>query len=61
MTHPIFVGAFILAALLFIGMSGILWYHWKRFAMNDPFVPFMQILYFLGSAILFFISLSIIL
>lgn len=59
--HPLFLITLAFAAILFFGISAILWYHWKRYSMNDPFVPFMQILYFLGAAILFFFSLSAIL
>ena len=39
-------------ALGVIAMTAVLMYHWARYAMKDPVVPFMQLIYFLGLCIL---------
>ena len=52
---------FALAFVAFLFVSILLWYHWVKYGMGDPFVPFMQILYFLGALILLASALFILL
>lgn len=42
-------------------MSLLLWYHWSRYSMKDPIISFAQILYFLGTFILLFVTLTLLL
>ncbi len=35
-----------------IFMTLLLMYHWARYSMKDPVVPFMQIVYFVGLFVL---------
>ena len=30
----------------------VLLYHWKKYSLNDPIVPFTQLIYFLGLCLL---------
>lgn len=36
-------------------------YHWSRYNMKDPVVPFMQLIYFLGLFILVAVTLTMLL
>lgn len=44
----VFVGVLI----IYLGVSGTLWYHWKNYAMRDSFIGLVQAIYFIVTLLL---------
>ncbi len=58
-TVLIYIFGAVIVGVIF--MTLLLVYHWSRYSMKDPVVPFMQLIYFLGLFILIAVTLMMLL
>jgi|GEM_PF-3447912 len=61
LSDTILMWVFVILCIGVALMSVLLWYHWTRYGMKDPIISFAQIVYFLGTFILLFITLTLLL
>lgn len=57
LNHGFLWGIFALATVVFVVISAVLLFHWRRYSLGNKTFVFTETIYFLVSGLLFFIAI----